>query len=131
MFRNKTVVEGATPQLTTNDPRREKFINYFKRLINQQNVNKNNKTIDKLRRHMDKYSPSIYDDCTKIILDLNISRVDKLKKIMNFIILPYAPNDNVDQAPEKIKELYFIIKKTNIKNWEKIKKIKEITNYKN
>ena len=80
---------------------------------------------------MDKYSPSIYKKCTKIILDLKINDVDKLNKIMNFIILPYVANDNVDQAPKIIKRLHMIIKKKDKKDEEKIEEIKGITNYNN
>ena len=55
--------------------------------------------------------------------DYDEGRINRLKYMKNFIILP---NEPIDQAPEIIKQLDSILMLSNKKNWEKIKDIKSL-----
>ena len=118
----------AMSQSIQNSPQdltQDEFKNYFENLITT-DLSNNNTTLNetnkqKLKKYMDIFQPSIYRDCVKIILELKIKRVDKLRCFETYIILP-----NLDSNNTFLTELNKIIDRTDLKNWEKIK---EITNY--
>jgi hypothetical protein len=143
------VVSTPTPEVFTTDY----IMNKFKSSINTQitadkNTQSNNEysnAVTKLTTNMKKIKPQPNDEtsikyyntiiieCINYIIGLKLhitlntdydeGRINRLKYMKNFIILP---NEPIDQAPEIIKKLDSIFMQTDKINKEKIKEIKTL-----